>query len=68
MAKEKRSVKVRAIVNLKYDKDVIKIDQEFLVRKSDVEEIKEYVEVLDKINTEEEDSGKEYGEGIEEGE
>lgn len=68
MAKEKRSVKVRAIVNLKYDKDVIKIDQEFLVRKSDVEEIKEYVEVLDKINTEEEDSGKEDGEGIEEGE
>lgn len=68
MAKEKRSIKVRAIVNLKYDKDVIKIDQEFLVRKSDVEEIKEYVEVLDKINTEEEDSGKEDGEGIEEGE
>lgn len=68
MAKEKRSIKVKAIVNLKYDKDVIKIDQEFLVRKSDVEEIKEYVEVLDKINTEEEDSGKEDGEGTEEGE
>lgn len=68
MAKEKRSIKVKAIVNLKYDKDIVKIGQEFLVRKSDIKEIKEYVEILDKINDEEEDLEKEVGEGIEEGE
>lgn len=68
MAKEKRSIKVKAIVNLKYDKDVVKIGQEFSVRKSDIKEIKEYVEVLDEIDTEEDGSGKEDGEGIEEGE
>lgn len=68
MAKEKRSIKVKAIVNLKYDKDIVKIGQEFLVRKSDIKEIKEYVEILDKINDEEEDLEKEVGEGMEEGE
>lgn len=68
MAKEKRSIKVRARVNLKYDKDVIKIGQEFLVRKSDIEEIKDYVEVLEKTNTEEDGDGKDNGEEDKEGE
>lgn len=68
MAKEKRSIKVKAIVNLKYDNDVVKIGQEFAVRKSDIKEIKEYVEVLDKISIEEDDLGKEDEEGMEEGE
>lgn len=68
MAKEKRIIKVKAKINLKYDKEVVKIGQEFLVRKSDIKEIKEYVEILDKINDEEEDLEKEVGEGIEEGE
>ena len=68
MAKEKRSIKVRAIVNLKYDKDVIKIGQEFLVRKSDVEDIKDYVEVLEKTNNEEDGDGKDTGEEDKEGE
>ena len=68
MAKEKRIVKVKARVNLKYDKDVIKIGQEFLVRKSDIEEIKDYVEVLEKTNTEEDGDGKDNGEEDKEGE
>lgn len=49
MAKEKRTIKVKAKINLKYDKDVIKIGQEFLVRKSDIEAIKDYIEVLEEI-------------------
>ena len=62
MAKEKRAVKVRAMINLKYDKDVIRIGQEFLVRKSDIEEIKDYVEVLEKTNNEEDGNEKDNGE------
>jgi len=45
---EERSVKVKAKVNLKYDKDVIKTGKEFLVRDSDVKAIKDYVEVLER--------------------
>jgi hypothetical protein len=52
MAKEKRTIKVKAKVNLKYDKDVIKIGQEFLVRKSDVEDIETYIEVLGEVKDE----------------
>lgn len=49
MAKEKRNIKVKAKVNLKYDKDVIKIGEEFLIRESDVKDIKDYIEILTKI-------------------
>jgi hypothetical protein len=69
MAKEKRNIKVKAMVNLKYDKDVIKIGQEFLVRKSDVEDIKSYIEVLGEVRDEKDpgkddnsDDGKKAGE------
>lgn len=62
MAKEKRVIKVKAKINLKYDKDVVKIGQEFLVRKSDFEEIKDYVEVLEKIEDEDDNLEKDDGE------
>ncbi|MCM0648637.1 hypothetical protein NBE98_09650 [Clostridium swellfunianum] len=52
MAKEKRTVRVNAKINLKYDKDVVKIGQEFLVRKSDIEDIGAYVEVLGEVDKE----------------
>lgn len=44
---EERNVKVQARVNLKYDSDVIKADKEFNIRKSDIESMKPYVEVID---------------------
>jgi hypothetical protein len=49
VAKEKRDFKVKAKVNLKYDKDVVKVGQEFLVRKSDLEKIGKLVEEIGEI-------------------
>lgn len=50
MAEEKRTVKVKAKINLKYDIDIIKIGQEFLVRKSDLMVMAEngYIEMVEK--------------------
>lgn len=49
MVKEKRTIKAKAKVNLKYDKDVIKIGEEFSIRKSDVKTVGQYAEILTKI-------------------
>ena len=51
MAKVK-TYKVRALVNIKYDKTVVHTGKEFKVRKSDIHEFVSngYVEVLDEIN------------------
>jgi len=68
MAKEKRTIKVRAKINLKYDKDVIKIGKEFLVRKADLETIKEYVEIQEEIKDEKDSEKDEDGNGGEAGE
>ncbi|GIM29820.1 hypothetical protein CPJCM30710_24860 [Clostridium polyendosporum] len=48
MAEEKRAVKVKAKINLKYDRDIIKIGEEFAVRKSDVTGMSEkgYIETV----------------------
>ncbi|MBU5268897.1 DUF7210 family protein [Clostridium tepidum] len=47
---EKAIIKVRALVNIKYDKDCFKIGDEFEVRTEDSEEMtkKGYVESLEK--------------------
>lgn len=60
---EERIVKVKAKINLKYDKDVIKIKQEFLIRESDVEPMKDYIEVIGKIEKATDDKGQENNEG-----
>lgn len=51
MAKLK-TYKVRALVNIKYDKIVVNAGKEFKARKSDIDELvsNRYVEVLDEIN------------------
>ena len=56
------------IENLKYDKDVIKIGEEFLVRKSDIEAIGENVEVLGEIKEGNEAAKKESSKKENEGE
>lgn len=50
MAK-KNLVKVKALVNLKYDKECVSIDENFKVRTEDATEMSEkgYVELLDEI-------------------
>jgi hypothetical protein len=62
MAKEKRNIKVKAKINLKYDKDVVKIGQEFLVRKSDIESIKDCVDVIGEVE-DKKDDGANKGDG-----
>lgn len=52
MVKEKRTIKAKAKVNLKYDKDIVKNGGEFLIRKSDVDAVKDYAEILTKIEPE----------------
>ena len=51
MANEKRNIKVKAKVNLKYDKDIINIGQEFKVKEEEVLQlIKEWhIELIDKL-------------------
>lgn len=44
---EERTAKVKAKVNLKYDSDVLKTGKEFLIRQSDAESMKPYVDVID---------------------
>ncbi|MDB1923390.1 hypothetical protein ABHA37_08180 [Clostridium tertium] len=69
MAKVK-TYKVRALVNIKYDKTVVNTGKEFKVRKSDIDELVSngYVEVLDEINEndgpkdEDRDTGEKEGE------
>jgi hypothetical protein len=56
---EQRNVKVKAMVNLKYDKDVIKIKQEFFIRESDIEAMKDIVEVIGKVEKATDDNGQE---------
>lgn len=46
---EERIVKVKAKVNLKYDKDVIKAGEEFSIRLSDVEAVENLVDVKSDI-------------------
>ncbi|WP_238884517.1 hypothetical protein [Clostridium sp. YIM B02551] len=46
---EERNVKVKAKKNLKYDKDVIKKGQEFLMRESDVENDSDNYEFIGKL-------------------
>lgn len=56
----KKKVKVKALVNLKYDKDAIKIGQEFKIRAEDavIMFANGYIELLDEMPKEdEEDSG-----------
>lgn len=44
---EERNVKVQAKVNLKYDSDVVKTGEELLIRQSDIESMKLYIDVID---------------------
>lgn len=53
---EKRNIKVKAKVNLKYDKDIVKAGVEFLIRESDVKAIEQYVEVIGKVEENEANS------------
>lgn len=45
---EKREIKVKALLNLKYDKDIVKINKEFLIRESDSEGLVKagYIEII----------------------
>lgn len=58
MAKAKM-IEVKALVNLKYDKEPISINEEFKVRIEDATEMaqKGYVEILDEVPEEKEGEG-----------
>lgn len=66
---EKKIMKVKGLVNIKYDENCFKIGDEFAVRKEDSEEMsnKGYVELLQEVKTVENES-KEQGETTKEGE
>ncbi len=38
---EKRETKVKALINLKYDTDIVKKDEEFLIRETDLKELQD---------------------------
>ncbi|AJE10117.1 hypothetical protein [Clostridium botulinum] len=63
----KRTVKAKALVNLKYDKDCFKIGDELKVRIEDALDMveKEHIELLEELPKENEE---EMGESAEEGE
>lgn len=44
---EERTVKVKAKVNLKYDSDVVKTGEDILIKQSDMDSMKPYVDVID---------------------
>jgi predicted fused transcriptional regulator/phosphomethylpyrimidine kinase len=69
MAKQKL-YKVKALVNIKYDKTVINAGDEFKVKKNDIDELlsKEYVEVLDEISENDESKEENGATGEKEGE
>lgn len=62
---EKRIMKVRALVNIKYDKDCFKIGDEFEVSEEDSKEITEkgYVELLEELQTEKPAENENNGQG-----
>ena len=66
MAKSKM-IKVKALVNLKYDKECVTVNGEFAVRAEDLKEMKErgFVEALEEIP---EEKGEGTGEPLKEGE
>lgn len=55
MAKREKKVKVKALVNLKYDSNFAKINEDFVVRESDLIEMLEngYVVALEEVELDE---------------
>lgn len=47
--KNERNIKVKALVNLKYDKDVVKIGGEFLVRETDLKSMEGLVDIIGNV-------------------
>lgn len=47
--KNERNIKVKALVNLKYDKDVVKIGGEFLVRENDLKSMEGLVDIIGNV-------------------
>lgn len=61
---EKRVVLVIALVNLVYDKDKVKIDEKFKIRKSDLKELTERG-FVEEINQEDDTDGEEDNNEVE---